>query len=200
MANVSDGERSASAASAAGMGRGRGGINGGPRSHATKARFEPLPAGVKNTEMGWGVVHLYRDGEESALGLGIPTAAAATVTATASMTRGEGGERKNGPEGHEVAEEDTTILCIPAVPSYMTPFDFLGWVGERTREKVSHFRMVMTGWMNRYMVLLKFYDGKVARKWRAEWDGKVFGGLEVCFRLRVIMNVKDEQLMNYFIA
>src|SRR5262249_47333524 len=46
---------------------------------------------------------------------------------------------------------------------------------------VSHFRMVMTGRMNRYMVLMKFRDGRVARKWRAEWDGKVFNTMEVGF-------------------
>jgi BRCA1-associated protein len=76
--------------------------------------------------------------------------------------------------------EDTTVLCIPAVPSYMTPSDFLGWVGENTREEVSHFRMVMTGRLNRYLVLMKFRDGAVARTWRDTWDGKVFNGMEVC--------------------
>jgi BRCA1-associated protein len=194
IANVSDGEgRTANTTIAtAGMGMGRN-IQGGPRSHSAKARFEPLPAaGIKNTEIGWGVVHLYRDGEESVDGMGMPPAAAAvtmTVAATtnSSAARGGGGEGKSksvmdgGEGGVEGAEENTTILCIPAVPSYMTPSDFLGWVGEKTTEDVSHFRMVMTGRMNRYLVLLKFRDARVAKSWRAEWDGKVFGGLEVCF-------------------
>lgn len=72
-------------------------------------------------------------------------------------------------------------MCIPAVPSYLTPSDFLGFVGEKTREEVSHFRMVMTGRMNRYLVLMKFRDNAVARKWRAEWDGKVFNDMEVSY-------------------
>lgn len=138
----------------------QGSITAGPRSQATKARFEPVALRsqdgiLRNTEVGWGIVHLYRDGEESP-GLRTPPAA-------------------NG----EDVEIDTTILCIPAVPSYMTPSDFVGWVGEKTREQVSHFRMVMTGRMNRYLVLMKFRDATVARKWRDDWDGRVFGGLEV---------------------
>jgi BRCA1-associated protein len=128
------------------------------RRQTTKARFEELPTrngdgAVTSTNVGWGIVHLYRDGEESPELVAID-------------------------QGADGVDADTSILCIPAVPSYMTPSDFLGWVGEKTREQVSHFRMVMTGRMNRYLVLMKFRDSKVARNWREEWDGKVFGGLE----------------------
>lgn len=162
----------------------KGGINAGPRSHTTKARFEPLDTGVadgtglKNTELGWGIVHLYRDGEETP---GLGTASGISQSAAPVLKDVMGAQQTPGKtelesEGHL----DTTILCIPAVPSYMTPSDFLGWVGEKTREEVSHFRMVMTGRMNRYLVLMKFRDAEVARKWRQEWDGRVFGGLEVC--------------------
>lgn len=126
-------------------------INAGPRGKATKGSFEVLE---RETEVGWGVVRLYRDGEETE------------------------GLWDEASEESLVSDEDCTILCIPAVPSYMTPSDFLGWVGEDTRELVSHFRMVMTGRMNRYLVLLKFRDGKEARKWRREWDGKVFNSME----------------------
>jgi BRCA1-associated protein len=162
----------------------KGGINAGPRGHTTKARFEPLDAGVadgtglKNTELGWGVVHLYRDGEETP---GLGTASAISQTPAPIHKDGMGIQQsaaKAQPELEGLL--DTTILCIPAVPSYMTPSDFLGWVGEKTREEVSHFRMVMTGRMNRYLVLMKFRDAEVARKWRQDWDGRVFGGLEVC--------------------
>jgi BRCA1-associated protein len=127
--------------------------NAGLRGKATKGRFESISRRGKNTEMGWGVVHLYRDGEESP-------------------------ELVYEDQGEEGRDEDCTILCIPAVPSYMTPSDFLGWVGESTRDMVSHFRMVMTGRMNRYMVLMKFHDAGEARKWQKEWDGKVFNSME----------------------
>jgi BRCA1-associated protein len=164
--------------------RAKGGINAGPRSHTTKARFEPLDAGVAdgtglgNTELGWGIVHLYRDGEETP-GLG----AASGISQSPALVNKDGvGPQKAAGKAEPQSEGqlDTTILCIPAVPSYMTPSDFLGWVGEKTREEVSHFRMVMTERMNRYLVLMKFRDAEFARKWRQEWDGRVFGGLEVC--------------------
>jgi BRCA1-associated protein len=84
-------------------------------------------------------------------------------------------------------EQDYTTLCIPAVPSYLTPSDFLGFVGEKTREQVSHFRMVMTGRMNRYLVLMKFRDGEAAKRWKTEWDGKVFNSMEVIRPTRMLI-------------
>ena len=135
-------------------------------STPTRAVVEPLKIkGTKNTELGWGVVHLYREGEETPELRDI---------SSPSIDPGTSSIAERG----EMDIWDTTILCIPAVPSYMTASDFLGWVGEKTRDMVSHFRMIMTGRMNRYMMLMKFRDGRAARRWRAEWDGKVFNGME----------------------
>ncbi|KAB5518821.1 hypothetical protein GE09DRAFT_977876 [Coniochaeta sp. 2T2.1] len=134
---------------------------GGP-GQATKGRYVPLE--TKNTDVGWGIVHLYResaDGPSSAIGYG------------------EGGEAQAEEGGEAVAGgHDGTILCIPAVPSYLSPSDFLGFVGEKWRGDVSHYRMVMTGRMNRYMVLMKFRDRWRAQDWRKEFDGKVFNSME----------------------
>ncbi|KAI8175272.1 RING finger protein ETP1-like protein [Colletotrichum sp. SAR 10_65] len=119
---------------------------------STKAKYVPLE--TKNTEVGWGVVHFYREEEETPeLGLG-PS------------------------EDDGVKEVDCTTLCIPAVPSYLTPGDFLGYVGEKWRNDISHYRMVMTARMNRYLVLLKFRNSERARKWQREFDGKVFNSME----------------------
>jgi len=151
----------------------------------TKARYEVLEG--KNTEVGWGIVHLYRDGEETP-GLGN------TEVVYTAGSEGQGHQRKQsagaaaGDEGEENAAEDCTTLCIPAVPSYLTPSDFLGFVGEKTREEVSHFRMVMTGRMNRYLVLMKFRDGNTARIWRKEWDGKVFNSMEVSSEIHLLVS------------
>ena len=132
----------------------------------TKARFEPVDR--KNTEVGWGIVHLYRDGEET-FGLGAPP-----------ESDGDEKEKETLGEGEVEGEEgDCTTICVPAVPSFFTPSDFMGWVGPKTRDQVSHFRMVMTGRVNRYLVLMKFRDNEVAKKWKEEWDGKLFFDLEV---------------------
>lgn len=157
----------------------RSGINAGLAAggvgKVTKSRFEE----GKNTEVGWGIVHLYRDGEESVSHGGHKEI---EVYGSGLGSRGsEDGRLADEAvgEGERRDEEDYTTLCIPAVPSYLTPSDFLGFVGEKTREEVSHFRMVMTGRMNRYLVLMKFRDGAVAKRWKAEWDGKVFNSMEV---------------------
>jgi BRCA1-associated protein len=121
---------------------------------ATKGKY--IPSDLKDTEVGWGVVHLYRDGQE-----------------TPGLYDEVEGANK------EFREDDCTTLCILAVPSYMTPSDFLGFVGERTREDVSHFRLIKTSRANKYMVLMKFREAKQAREWRKEWNGKAFNSMEV---------------------
>ncbi|KAJ8064486.1 hypothetical protein OCU04_006820 [Sclerotinia nivalis] len=170
-------------------GRGKGsqsgivGVNAGMEpvgGKVTKARFEELHTksenglDLKNTEVGWGVVHLYREGEETPGLMGVEVYNADTVASPTNIA----GNSELSETVDKDGAEDCTILCIPAVPSYLTPRDFLGFVGEKTMYEVSHFRMVMTGRMNRYMVLMKFKDGNVARKWRAEWDGRVFNSME----------------------
>jgi BRCA1-associated protein len=162
--------------------RASNGINAGLAPEAagvgkvTKARYEVVEG--KNTEVGWGIVHLYRDGEETP-GLGNTGVEVYTAGSEGSNQPAASGGLGMGDE--EKDSEDCTTLCIPAVPSYLTPSDFLGFVGEKTREEVSHFRMVMTGRMNRYLVLMKFRDAGAARRWRKEWDGKVFNSMEVSF-------------------
>lgn len=134
---------------------------------ATKGRF--LPADPKNTEVGWGVVHLYRDAQETP-GL---------YDDTASSAGSDGGAAGSEADKQTYNEDECTTLCILAVPSYMTPSDLLGYVGEKTREDVSHFRLIRTGRANKYMVLMKFREAKKARQWRKEWNGKLFNSMEV---------------------
>jgi BRCA1-associated protein len=123
-----------------------------PGGLATKGKF--VPSQLKDTKVGWGVVHLYRDGQETP---GLYDEGADT----------------------EFKEEDCTTLCILAVPSYMTPSDLLGFMGEQTREDVSHFRLIRTARANKYMVLMKFREAVKARAWRKEWNGKTFNSMEV---------------------
>ncbi|SZF00823.1 unnamed protein product [Blumeria hordei] len=121
------------------------------RVRAVKANLELIQG--KDTKVGWGIVHFYREGDETPLS-----------------------EFKR--DDLEVEKKQCTTLCIPAVPSYLTASYFLDWVGEKTREQVSHFRMVMTGELTRYLALMKFRDEKAARLWKEEWDGKLFKNTE----------------------
>lgn len=142
----------------------------GPIGLATKGTYEPCEP--QELDMGWGIVRLYRDAEESPGLYDDASNGKVSKSARSSLNQQDQGQPS-------FRDEDYTTLCILAVPSYMTPPDFLGFVGEKTREDVSHFRMIRTDRSNRYMVLLKFRNGKKAREWRKEWNGKAFDGMEV---------------------
>ena len=148
------------------------GISAGPGGLATKGRYEPCDPDQE--ELGWGVVRLYRDSEETPGLYDEPTT-------PRHSKPGRLLSRKEKIEQPAFRDEDCTTLCILAVPSYLTPSDFLGFVGEKTRDLVSHFRMIRTERGNRYMVLMKFRNGRNAREWRREWNGKAFDGMEVGF-------------------
>ena len=140
---------------------------------ATKGRFEPIDSG--EGELGWGVVRFYRDTDET---LGLYDDVFPSKVPRHGKTESSNAEsRMDGSQPFR--DEDCTMLCILAVPSYLTPSDFLGFVGEGTREAVSHFRMIRTDRSNRYMVLMKFRSGKRAREWRKEWNWKAFNDVEV---------------------
>ncbi|MCJ1419993.1 hypothetical protein MMC32_006349 [Xylographa parallela] len=146
------------------------GLGAGPSGLATKGRYESTD--LEEDDLGWGVVRLYRDTEETP---GLYD----EVVSTKSSKHGRGMSRLGGSnESPAFKDEDCTTLCILAVPSYLTPSDFLGFVGEKTREEVSHFRMIRTERGNRYMVLMKFRSGKKAREWRKESNGRVFNSME----------------------
>ncbi|KAF2674295.1 zf-UBP-domain-containing protein [Microthyrium microscopicum] len=132
-----------------------------PSGVATKASF--IPPNPKNTDVGWGVVHLYRDSEETP---GLYDGIVESKLAESSQTA-----QQFDPDG-------CSTLCILAIPSYMSPSDLLGFVGEHTREDVSHFRLIRTGRANKYMVLMKFRDARKAKEWQKEWNGKSFNSME----------------------
>ena len=147
------------------------GIAVGPGGSATKGRFQPLCL-EEEEELGWGIIRLYRDNEATP---GLYNDTSVGKGSKSGRTRTHQENRHESP----FHDEDCTTLCILAVPSYLTPSDFLGFVGEKTRDEVSHFRMIRTERSNRYMVLMKFRSGRRAREWRKEWNGKAFDGIEV---------------------
>jgi BRCA1-associated protein len=172
----------------------------------TKGHYMPLDQQV--TDSVWGIVRLYRDTQEtpylardddyptylkgSAAAARNPGEQQATLRGHLSGVASPGGSSAGATAYPFPAtasssalhpDEDCTTLCILAVPSYLSPPDFLGFVGEETRDEVSHFRMIRTARANRYMVLMKFRSGRKAVEWQKEWNGKVFNSMEVCRRL-----------------
>lgn len=123
----------------------------------TRGRFIQLKTSVEglSPDFAHGIIHLYRD-----------------VTATGDAEIKSVGGRPGTPE-------EENVLAILAVPSYMTSNDFMGFVGERQRNQVSHFRMIRTEAANRYMVLLKFRTNEAARGFHKEFNGKAYNSMEV---------------------
>lgn len=178
----------------------------------TKGRYTPLDQ--KGCDSVYGIVHLYRDAQEtphlagneddyptylkgSAAAARQPVDQASSLQLQApSSLAGGGSGKQTRARGADLAaypfpvtasssavegEDECTTLCILAVPSYLSPSDFLGFVGEKSMDCVSHFRMIRTPRANRYMVLMKFRSGRRAREWQKEWNGKVFNSMEVCW-------------------
>lgn len=145
----------------------------------TKGKYIPLDQSTSDSV--WGIVHLYRDAQETPYLTEEDYPSYLKGSAAAARTTYDevgGSSRPPRPEEH-MPDEDCTTLCILAVPSYMSPSDFLGFVGESTMNDVNHFRMIKTARANRYMVLMKFRNGKKGKEWQKDWNGKVFNSMEV---------------------
>ena len=145
----------------------------GAATHGLQTKGRYMPLDWETTESSWGIVHLYRDAEET------PGLYGDSPLSRPADPWLHGYTRDTMPPKHKPpSDDDCTMLCILAVPSYMPPSDFLGFVGEKTIDKVSHLRMIKTSRANRYMVLMKFRHGKEARAWQLEWNGKIFNHME----------------------
>jgi len=151
----------------------------GDRISATKARYEPIS--TKNTDFGYGIVHLYRD-KFATPGLYNIEGSSARHVSVVSPSDKKIVAELDEVESQETKEnaDDIMTVAILAVPSYMTPSDFLGFVGEETKDAVSHFRLIKTGESSRrYMALMKFKTAPSAKKFVQEYNGKVFNSMEV---------------------
>lgn len=143
-------------------------IAGGPI--VPKARFLPLES--KTTNVGYGIIHLYRDNVETP---NLHTGNEKKRERKASFDDDVDADLEDSEEN----EEALKTVAILAVPSYMTASDFLGFVGDRTCEAVSHFRMIRTAKANRYMVLMKFRERLEAKRFVERFNGTVFNSMEV---------------------
>ncbi|KAI9022710.1 BRCA1-associated protein 2-domain-containing protein [Phycomyces nitens] len=109
------------------------------------------PMGViQNINLGYGILHLYRDPTEIKPFDTLPEAPIAM---------------------------DSTILCTLAVPSYMATSDFLQFVAP-VDPYVSHYRIVRDSSPNRYMVVMKFRDPKAAQDYYKQYNGRAFNSME----------------------
>ncbi len=104
------------------------------------AKFVPSPAHTKSgsTNLPEGVVHIFRDYPRSTEehSKSAPTYAAAAANGPAQSAQSELGQ-----ESQTNVESDDVTLAVLAVPSWMTPSDFLAFVAPAA-DGIAHLRMI----------------------------------------------------------
>ncbi|KAF9942786.1 hypothetical protein BGZ67_010418 [Mortierella alpina] len=134
--------------------------------------------GFQDAEPAQGILRLYKDTNEITTGdLHIQSAAEEAKeasTATSTETTGHSPDRDGSQTIHP---DQGTAVCVLAVPSYMSPGDFLNFVGP-VRANVSHFRIIRDAVPNRFMVLMKFRTSGSTSEFYAHYNGKAFSSLE----------------------
>ncbi|KAF9899129.1 hypothetical protein BX616_003261 [Lobosporangium transversale] len=115
------------------------------------------------------------NGEEEVAKESTSTSSAKTTATEESTTSSE---CDRDFEGAQIIHPDHgTCVCVLAVPSYMSPGDFLNFVGP-VRADVSHFRIIRDLAPNRFMVLMKFRTRETTSQFYQRYNGKAFSSLE----------------------
>ncbi|KAF6761578.1 hypothetical protein DFP72DRAFT_803728 [Ephemerocybe angulata] len=140
--------------------------------------FVPLDRHHKtgSTDLPEGVVHIFRD-----------------TTKRQSLEDLELQTKALTLEGE--AAEDGVIMAVLAVPSWMTPSDFLSFVAPAS-EGIIHLRIVHDFAPNRSISLIKFSSPADASEFASEYNGKPFNSMEpecchVVHVLSVVVDIED---------
>ncbi|KAI0923981.1 hypothetical protein AcV5_009365 [Taiwanofungus camphoratus] len=154
------------------------------RSEPAIATFVPHASEVTksgSTNLPEGVVHIYRDTlkpfdafQASSSTISSPTALS-TDTITAEYI------------SNYTPNLDDVVLAVLAVPSWMTPSDFLAFVTPAA-EGVALLRMIRDSAPNRSIVVMKFRDPSNAIDFAEAYNGKQFNSMEpeICHVVRVL--------------
>ncbi|KAG7195468.1 uncharacterized protein KQ657_003230 [Scheffersomyces spartinae] len=109
---------------------------------------EPLKA----RSLGKGVIRIYREYEEDIL--------------------------SNSPQDQIIHPDDETMVCIVAIPTYLTVTDLLGFLGESYVSHITHLRLLKSEKPNRFISLVKFDDVIKAAEFQYKFNGKAFNSME----------------------
>ncbi|OSD02974.1 zf-UBP-domain-containing protein [Trametes coccinea BRFM310] len=160
--------------------------SGKEREKTGQRRGEPATATfVPHTKSGTtnlpeGVVHIFREYPNSTQGH--PSA-----EGEASASAGPVSENQSGGAQQKHIETDDVTLAVLAVPSWMTPSDFLAFVAPAA-DGIAHLRMIRDSAPNRSIVVMKFRDPANAAEFAEEYNGKQFNSMEpeTCHVVRVL--------------
>ncbi|THH01056.1 hypothetical protein EW026_g1586 [Hermanssonia centrifuga] len=80
-------------------------------------------------------------------------------------------------EGERVIDADGVMMGVLAVPSWMTPSDFLAFVAPAA-EGMAHLRMIRDSAPNRSIVVIRFKEESDAAEFAEAYNGKQFNSME----------------------
>lgn len=142
--------------------------------------LQDRPDILKARFLGYGVIRLYREDTEIDQYPSSSSQLDNNKNQTKKKLQKSSNKAEEKTESTKPQEDNSknTTLAILAVPSYLTPYDFIGFIGSNARDNISHFRMVRTAQPNRYMVLLKFRTAESAAKFHEEYNGHLFNSME----------------------
>ncbi|KAK0188935.1 BRCA1-associated protein 2-domain-containing protein [Armillaria mellea] len=144
------------------------------------ATFKPINAQLAtgSTNLPEGIVHVFRE-----------SAKQPDEQDTSTLTRTN-------------ADIDGIMLGVLAVPSWMTPSDFLTFVAPAA-ESISHLRMIRDSAPNRSMVVIKFPKLKDATEFIEAYNGKPFNSMEpeICHVVHVLsVNIETDDHVSHSIS
>ncbi|KAG0025571.1 hypothetical protein BGZ82_009955 [Podila clonocystis] len=134
----------------------------------------------KEDEPAQGILRLYKDTNEITTGDVVEVHQDGHET-TISSTELETSNSNEREVSQIIHPDHGTAVCVLAVPTYMSPGDFLNFVGP-VRQSVSHFRIIRDSVPNRFMVLMKFRTSEATAEFYRRYNGKAFSSLdpEIC--------------------
>ncbi|KAI8974554.1 zf-UBP-domain-containing protein [Trametes punicea] len=160
------------------VGTGKEREKSGQREPATATFVPHTKSGT--TSLPEGVVHIFRDYPLSAEAQTSADDGSSVSAASAPNGQGIGSEQKN-------VEADDVTLAVLAVPSWMTPSDFLAFTAPAA-DSIAHLRIIRDSAPNRSIAVMKFRDPASAVEFAEEYNGKQFNSMEpeTCHVVRVL--------------
>lgn len=136
-----------------------------------------------STNLPEGVVHVFRDAAS------ILSSEALEATASTSSVSSD-------------ADCDGVMLGVLAVPSWMTPFDFLSFVAPAS-DGMTHIRIVRDTVPNRSIVVIKFANPAEASEFAEAYNGKPFDTIqpEICHVVHVLsVQIQQDDVVSQAIS
>ncbi|CAG8635541.1 5633_t:CDS:2 [Ambispora gerdemannii] len=160
-------------------------INGQNPKNVTSSITRPvaqfLPIEPNRTNLGYGILHLYRDPKEIPQSNETNSSSQETIGINGKQVSNSGASGNESfnleLNGQNLDLSDKTILAVLAVPVSFSASDFLGFVAP-VRKFVSHFRMIRDSALNKYMVLMKFRTARSANDFYNNYNGRAFTSME----------------------